>query len=120
MNSCEHSESISYFPAILCVECDSPIDALLALCVPRDEAMNLLAAAWRNDEFECVVASVDGGRSVAVLRTPEGRWAACNAFLDHVCLTRHEAERQLKKLLKRGRRGYIGALVLAAGEKKPA
>lgn len=99
-----------YFPAIVCVECDSPIDALVALCVPRDEAMNLVAASWRGSESACVLATVDGGRRVAALRTPEGRWAACNAFLDKVCHDRGEAERELGKLLKRGRRGYVGVL----------
>ena len=99
-----------YFPAILCAEYDSPIDALIGLCVPQDEAMNLVAASWRNGEAPCIVTTVDGGRSVAVLRTPEGRWAACNAFLDACCSTRSEAERQLQKRLKRGRRGYVGVL----------
>jgi hypothetical protein len=102
-----------YFPAIVCVECDSPIDALVALCVPRDEAMNLVAASWRGNESTCVLATVDGGRSVAALRTPEGRWAACNAFLDKGFNTQGEAERELTKLLKRGRRGYVGALANA-------
>ena len=99
-----------YFPAIVCVECDSPIDALVALCVPRDEAMNLVAASWRGSESACVLATVDGGRSVAALRTPEGRWVACNAFLDKGFHTAGEAERELRKLLKRGRRGYVGVL----------
>jgi hypothetical protein len=99
-----------YFPAVVCVECDSPIDALLALCVPRDEAMDLVAASWRSDECECILTTVDGGRSVAAIRTPAGRWAACHAFLEHASATRSEAERQLRKLLKRGRQGYVGEL----------
>jgi len=102
-----------YFPAILCVECDSPIDALVALCVPLDDAMNLVAASWRGDEainHACILATVDGGRTVAALRTPEGRWAACNVFLDKGYPTRGDAERELGKLLKRGRRGYVGVL----------
>ena len=103
----------SYFPAILCAEFDSPIDALISLCVPQDEALNLVAASWRNGESMCIVATIDGGRPVAAVPTPEGRWAACNAFLDYRCSTRSEAERQLRKLLKRGRRGYVG--VLAGG-----
>lgn len=107
-----------YFPAVLCVLCDSPIDALVALCVPRDEAMELVAASWAGDPPSCVLASVDGGRSVAALRTEQGRWAACNAFLDPPCATRHDAERALKKLLKRGRHGYVGTI--AVDEKKPA
>ncbi len=105
-----------YFPAIVCVECDSPIDALVALCIPRDEAMDLVAASWRGGESACVLATVDGGRSVAALRTPEGRWAACNAFVDKRSSSPQEAERELGKLLKRGRRGYIGVLTQGAGE----
>ena len=103
-----HDRAKPYFPAVVCVECDSPIDALLALCVPRDEAMDLVAASWSDDVGECILTTVDGGRSVAAIRTPEGQWAACHAFLDHACATRKEAERQLGKLLKRGRRGYVG------------
>jgi len=111
-----------YFPAVICAEFDSPIDALISLCVPHDEAMNLVAAAWRsgaaaseNDcdsgvDAGCILATLDGGRHVAVLRQPAGRWAACNAFLDHRCSTRAEAERLLAKLLKRGRRGMVGVL----------
>ena len=105
-----NDKSKPYFPAVVCAECDSPIDALLALCVPRDEAMDLVAASWRNDECECILTTVDGGRSVAALRTPAGRWAACHAFLEHASATRSEAERQLRKLLKRGRQGYVGEL----------
>jgi hypothetical protein len=102
------SSSERYFPAIVCQEYDSPIDALIGLCVPQDEAMDLVAALWRSEESTCVVATISGGRTVAALRTPEGRWAACNAFLDYGCSTPREAERQLRKLLKRGRRGYVG------------
>jgi len=112
MKSSEKLLKRRYFPAILCVECDSPIDALVALCIPRDEATDLVAASWRNEESCCVMASVDGGRRVAALRTPEGRWAACNAFPEPCYATRSEAERQLQKLLKRGRRGYVGELVV--------
>ena len=108
MNPAKESTTRSYFPAILCVECDSPIDALIALCVPRDEAMDLVAASWDDDPSASLMATLDGGRNVAALRTPEGRWAACNAFLDYACSTPREAERQLQKLLKRGRRGYVG------------
>ena len=112
------SGKLNYFPALLCELCDSPIDALVALCVPRDEAMELVAASWADDQSSCVLATLDGGRRVAALRTKEGRWAACNAFLDQACATRHDAERTLKKLLKRGRQGYVGTI--AADEKKPA
>jgi len=101
-----------YFPAIVCDEFDSPIDALVALCVPRDEAMDLVIASWttaRSAEVELsLLAAVDGGRSVAVVRTAAGRWAACNAYPELACSTRGEAERRLKKILKRGRRGCVG------------
>lgn len=97
-----------YFPAILCAEFDSPIDALIALCVPHDEAMALVAASWNDAPDESLIATIDGGRHVATLRTPDGRWAACHAFLDHATDSRQDAERRLKKLLKRGRRGYVG------------
>jgi hypothetical protein len=103
-----HDKARPYFPAVVCVECDSPIDALLALCVRRDEAMDLVAASWRGDAGACILTTVDGGRNVAAIRTPAGRWAACHAFLDHACATRSEAERQLGKLIKRGRSGCVG------------
>ena len=99
---------LRYFPAISCGEFDSPIDALRALCVPHDEAMELVAAAWAHGDEENLVTTVDGGRPVAAVFTPAGRWAACHAFLDHPCTTRREAERRLQKLLKRGRTGYVG------------
>ena len=105
------NSKLHYFPAIICAEFDSPIDALISLCVPQDEAMNLVAASWRSGESACVVATLDGGRSVAALRITEGRWAACNAFLDFCYPTRSEAERQLHKLLRRGRKGSVGVLV---------
>jgi hypothetical protein len=126
----EHA-STSYFPAVICAEFDSPIDALVSLCVPHDEAMNLVAAAWRSGESAseaareatseatseagseavCILATLDGGRRVAALPQADGRWAACNAFLDPRCATRAEAERLLAKRLKRGRRGLVGVLL---------
>lgn len=113
-----------YFPAIICSEHDSPVDALLALCVARDEVMDLVVAAWPGDAGEgaaCLVAKVDGGRDVAALRTAQGRWLACNAFLDGGCATRSDAERALRKRLKGGRRGCVGELpAYPADEKKPA
>ena len=112
------SGQTSYFPALLCVLCDSPIDALVALCVPRDEAMELVTAAWGSEPPQCVLATIDGGRCVAALRTAQGRWAACHAFHELASATRSDAERALQKLLKRGRRGYVG--VIPSGEKKPA
>lgn len=107
----------AYFPAILCAEHDSPIDALLALSVPRDEAMDLVAASWQAGEATCLVAILDGGRPVVVLRTSEGRWAACNAFLGDFSSTPEAAGRRLGKLLKRRRRGYVAWM--PAGESQP-
>jgi len=101
-----------YFSAIVRDEYDSPIDALLALGVPRDEAMDLVAASWRANAPECIVAIVYGGRSVAVLPLPARRWAACNVFAGKLCATPHEAERRLGKLLRRGRHDYVGMFSL--------
>lgn len=108
MKSIPTPNPFGYFPAIVCVVCDSPIDALVALCVPRDEAMELVTASWRGGEEGCIVTTLHGGRRIAVLSTPEGRWAACNAFLDELFATPQEAGRRLDKMLKRGRRGYVG------------
>ncbi len=99
-----------YFPAVICAVYDSPIDALIGLHVPHDDAMDLVAAAWMGEDTGCVLATVDGGRSVAAIRLPDGRWAACNAFVAESCATPDEARRRLKKLLKRGRRGTIGSI----------
>jgi hypothetical protein len=99
---------LTYFPAIVCIVCDSPIDALVALCVPRKEAMELVTASLWGDETDCIVTTLHGGRPVAVLLTPDGRWAACNAFLDELFATPQEAGRRLAELLRRGRRGYVG------------
>ena len=115
MNSTSATPLSGYFPAIVCTVCDSPIDALVALCVPRDEAMDLVAASWEKNSEACLVTTLKGGRPVAVLRTPEGRWAACNAFLDEICATPQEAARRLDKLLKRGRQGCVGCIQREAG-----
>lgn len=99
-----------YFPAILRAECDSPIDALVALRIPRQEAMDLVAASWGHGEPSALFAITDGGREVVALLTPEGRWAACNAFLGNLCATHQEAERRLAKVLKRHHRGYVASI----------
>ena len=114
MNSTPVTTPLGFFPAIVCAVFDSPIDALVALCVPRDEAMDLVAAFWGEGEALCIVATLDGGRPVAVLQTPEGRWAACNAFPGEMCATPQEAERRLDKLLRRGRQGYVACVRRAA------
>lgn len=110
MNASKNPSSHRYFPAILRVLRDSPIDALVALTVPRDEALDMVAASWLTGESSSLLATVDGGRPVIVLRTQEGRWAACNVFLGQVCATHQEADRRLSKLLKGGRRGYVACL----------
>lgn len=97
-----------YFPAILRSEHESPIDALVALGLPREECMDLVAASWHRPG-ESLVAQVDGGRAVAVLPLPGGRWAACNAYLEHACASPRDAARRLEKLSKRGRQGLVGA-----------
>ena len=100
---------------------------LLALCVARDEVMELVAAACLagdavGEGVACIVAQADGGRDVAALRGAHGRWLACNAFLDSCCATAFDAERALRKRQKRGRRGCIGVLPALpdTDEKKPA
>ena len=107
MNECPPE---NYFPAVICAIYESPIDALIGLHVPQDEAMDLVAAAWAGEEDACVLATVDGGRGVAAIRLPDGRWAACNAFVGESCATKKEAGRRLQKLLKRGRSGTIGII----------
>lgn len=107
MNSTATLRCHGYFPAIVRAERDSPIDALVALCVPRNEAMDLVAASWAASGSSCLLATVDGGRPVVVLRTPEGRWAACNAFLAEISATRQEAAHRLRKHLKGRHRGFV-------------
>lgn len=99
-----------FLPAILCAEFDSPIDALVGMHVPLGEAMEVVVAAWSLGAVNCVLAEVDGGRPVAAIRQEDGRWAGCNAFPDLLCTSLAEAQRQLKKLVKRGRRGCVGEL----------
>ena len=99
-----------YLPAIICAVFDSPIDALVGVHVAHDEAMELVAAAWHRGHATCVLAEVDGGRAVAAIRLADGRWAACNVFPEALCASLADAERQLKKRLKRRRQGCIGCL----------
>jgi hypothetical protein len=106
-----------YFPAIVCIVCDSPIDALVALCVPRQEAMALVTASWAGKDTACIVTTLHGGRAVAALFTPEGRWVACNAFLDEMFATPQAANRRLAELLRRGRRGYVGFVSCTTSQK---
>ena len=99
-----------YFPAIVCAVHNSPIDALVALCVRRDEATMLVAAARDSERSDCIVATLHGGRQIAVLLVADGRWAACNAFLDEMFATPEAAGKRLDRLLRRGRRGCVGYL----------
>ena len=80
--------------------------------VPHDDAADAVAAAFLSDGLIepgfSVLASVDGGRDVAAVRTALGRWAACNAYPGKACASPLGAERELARLLKRGRRGLLG------------
>ena len=42
-----------FLPAIICAEFDSPIDALLSLHVPQEEAMDAVVAAWHGGATGC-------------------------------------------------------------------
>ena len=106
-----------FFPAVICAVFESPIDALIGLHVPQDEAMDLVAAAWQDESSECVLAAVDGGRNVAAIRLADGRWAGCNAVVEDACASPSEAARRLQKLLKRGRRGTVGVIAGERGAK---
>ena len=99
-----------YLPAIVCAVYDSPIDALIGMHLPQDEAMEVVAAAWHRGQTRCVLAEVDGGRAVAAILSEDGRWYGCNAFPEPPCASLADAERQLKKLAKRGRQGCVGRL----------
>jgi hypothetical protein len=101
---------VVYFPAVILAEYDSPIDALIGLRLARDEAMDLVAAAWTESPARCVLARGGGGRQVAAVLLANGRWAACNAFTEPPCASLREAERRLGKLLRGGRRGIVGTM----------
>lgn len=101
-----------FFPAIVRSEHDSALDALVALDLPRGEAMDLLVASW-GDPGAAILAVVDGGRPVAAVPLADGRWAACNTFPDQLSASVSEAERNLSRLLRRGRRGLVACLAAA-------
>lgn len=100
------ARSLRYLPVIVHSGHESAFDALVALDVPRDEAMDLVVAHWPAASV-AIFAQVDGGRAVAAVPLPDGRWAAGNAYPEHACTTAAEAERRLQRLLKRGRRGLV-------------
>lgn len=78
----------------------------------------LVAASWSGGEDAgCIVATLHGGRTIAALNISEGRWAACNAFLDEIFATPQEAKSKLNRLLRRGRRGYVGHVLKALDER---
>lgn len=85
------------------------LDALVALDLPRADAMNLLVATW-GAPGKAIHATVDGGRPVAAVPLVDGRWAACNTFPEQSGATLAEAQRRLATLLRRGRRGLVVSL----------
>ncbi|MFC5299922.1 hypothetical protein [Azospira restricta] len=101
--------SLRYFPAVVRSEHESALDALVALDLPRDEAMDLVVAAW-GQPGGAILAAADGGRAVAAVPLADGRWAACNAYPEQSCASPADAERRLGKLAKRGRRGLVAAV----------
>ena len=72
--------------------------------------MDLVAASWADRYSNCLLAFVDGGRPVVVLRTPAGRWAACNAFLGSLYTTSQAADQHLGKLRRIRRQTYLVSL----------
>ena len=100
------SPPLRYLPVIVHSGHDSAFDALVALDVPRDEAMDLVVAHWAAAS-SAILTHVDGGRAVAAVPLPDGRWAAGNAYPEHACATAAEAERRLSRLLRRGRHGLV-------------
>ena len=107
MNECPGERHI---PVVICSVHDSPVDALISMHVPQDEAMALVTASWPQNGVTCLLAAVDGGRHVAAVRLPDGHWAAGNAFVADGCMSRQDAERRLLRLLKRGRTGTVGVI----------
>ncbi len=103
--------AIAFLPAVVRSEHESAFDALVALDVPRDEAMDLTVAEW-GSVGAAIAAAVDGGRAVAAVPLPDGRWAACNTFPEHACRSERDAARRLEKILKRGRRGLVAAMIV--------
>lgn len=101
-----------HFPAITCSLHNSPIDALVALGVPREEVMELVTANWHSGS-DTIFARIHGGRPVVAIGVAAGRWVACNAFPEKASADPREAQRQLDRLLKRGRQGYVAAATAA-------
>lgn len=99
-----------YFPAVVCAEFASPIDALTGMHIPLDEAQDLVAACGPQLTSLSLLAALDGGRWVAAIPLGGGRWAACNAFPERGGASPAEAGRRLAKIAKRGRRGLVGQL----------
>ena len=124
---CAPCRMVCLLPAISPPSSDSPVDALRSLCVPHEEAMDLVAASWfppsprraikpadvcgTCERDECgqyaLVTTIDGGRCVAVLRLNNGRWAACYAYPEQAATSRVEAERRLRRLTHGKKRGLV-------------
>ncbi len=102
--------ALRYFPAGCRPLHHSPVDALVALGVPRDECLDLVTSSWGGSEDRALLAWIDGGRPVAALARPGGLWAACNAYLEYASPDPGEAARRLAKVLKRGRGGWVGRI----------
>lgn len=105
-----------FYPAIVRERFDSPIDALISLGVPADEATDLVAASWSQGCAGSIVTTTFGGRHIAVVAQGAGRWAACNFFAEALCTTQIDAERRLLRLFRPGTRGSAGILSLVCGE----
>ena len=67
--------------------------------------MDLTVAGWGYARWRFWPRSTAAARWLPC--RPDGRWAACNTYPDEAAETRSEAERRLRKLLKRGRRGLV-------------
>lgn len=89
------------------------MDALVALTVPRDEAMDLVVAAW-SGSGQAILTTISGGRPVVAVPVAAGRWAACNAFPEQGSVYPAEAGRNLSRLLKRGRCGLVACVAADA------
>lgn len=95
-----------FLPAVILSEHETAFDALVALDVPRNEAMDLVVAGWPASAAP-LLTSIDGGRCVAAVRLASGRWAACNAYPEAAAVTPAEAERRLTRLAGRRKRGLV-------------
>lgn len=94
-----------HYPAVAYAEFDSPIDALIALGIPRDEAQETLVATWSatyaNHHTAVITAThTEQQYLIAALHLPSTRWAACKVFLEKAWSTPREVERRMGQLFK--------------------